>query len=111
MNHFQSRKTDTQNVEVVILNQGEDTTFEEDLAQDVLEMITVFSARLYGRRSRKNRKLRDGCQKPKTTARRGWMGGVGVGNALDGRKGRRSQTAQGADQAMAAVVSQPVAQG
>ena len=36
------------NVEVVILNQGEDTTFEEDLAQDVLEIITVFSARLYG---------------------------------------------------------------
>ena len=39
------------NVEVVILNQGEDTTFEEDLAQDVLEIITVFSARLYGSRS------------------------------------------------------------
>ena len=34
------------NVEVVILNQGEDTTFEEDLAKDVLEIITVFSARL-----------------------------------------------------------------
>ena len=28
-------------VEVVILNQGEDTTFEEDLAKDVLEIITV----------------------------------------------------------------------
>ncbi len=46
-------------VEVVILNQGEDTTFEEDLANDVLEIITVFSARLYGSRSRKNRKLLD----------------------------------------------------
>lgn len=34
------------NVEVVILNQGEDTTFEEDLAKDVLEIITLFSARL-----------------------------------------------------------------
>jgi len=44
-------------VEVVILNQGEDTTFEEDLAKDVLEIITVFSARLYGSRSRKNQKL------------------------------------------------------
>ena len=44
-------------VEVVILNQGEDTTFEEDLAKDVLEIITVFSARLYGPRSRKNKKL------------------------------------------------------
>ncbi len=44
-------------VEVVILNLGEDTTFEEDLAKDVLEIITVFSARLYGSRSRKNQKL------------------------------------------------------
>jgi len=44
-------------VEVVIINQGEDTTFEEDLAADVLEIITVFSARLYGSRSKKNKKL------------------------------------------------------
>lgn len=51
------------NVEVVILNQGEDTTFEEDLAKDVLEIITVFSARLYGSRSRKNQKLLDGVKK------------------------------------------------
>ena len=50
------------NVEVVILNQGEDTTFEEDLAKDVLEVITVFSARLYGSRSRKNQKLLDGVK-------------------------------------------------
>lgn len=54
-------------VEVVILNQGElnqgeDTTFEEDLAQDVLEMITVFSARLYGSGSHKNRKMLDGIK-------------------------------------------------
>ena len=45
------------NVQVVIINQGEDTSFEEDLAKDVLEIITVFSARLYGSRSRKNQKL------------------------------------------------------
>ncbi|MDY0397963.1 MAG: IS607 family transposase [Desulfuromonas thiophila] len=49
-------------VEVVILNQGEDTTFEEDLAKDVLEIITVFSARLYGSRSRKNQKLLEGVK-------------------------------------------------
>ncbi|MDV7397739.1 IS607 family transposase, partial [Arthrospira platensis SPKY1] len=46
-------------VEVLILNKGDDTTFEEDLAKDVLEIITVFSARLYGSRSRKNQKLLD----------------------------------------------------
>ena len=49
-------------VEVVILNQGEDTSFEEDLAKDVLEIITVFSARLYGSRSRKNQQLLDGVK-------------------------------------------------
>jgi predicted site-specific integrase-resolvase len=51
------------NVEVLVLNQGEDTTFEEDLARDVLEIITVFSARLYGSRSRKNQKLLDGVKR------------------------------------------------
>ena len=50
-------------VEVVILNQGENTTFEEDGAKDVLEIMTVFSARLYGNRSRKNQKLLDGVKK------------------------------------------------
>jgi putative resolvase len=50
-------------VEVVIINLGEDSTFEEDLAKDVLEIITVFSARLYGSRSRKNQKLIDGMTK------------------------------------------------
>jgi len=54
---------EAKNVEVVILNQGEDTTFEEDLAKDVLEIITLFSARLYGVRSRKNQKLIDGVKK------------------------------------------------
>ncbi|GAB6068742.1 hypothetical protein JCM13664_20630 [Methylothermus subterraneus] len=45
---------EAKNVKVVILNQGEETSFEEDLAKDVLEIITVFSARLYGSRSCKN---------------------------------------------------------
>jgi excisionase family DNA binding protein len=53
---------EAKNVEVVIINQGEDTTFEEDLAKDVLEIITVFSARLYGSRSHKNQKLLDGVK-------------------------------------------------
>ena len=44
-------------VEIVILNQGEDASFEQDLANDVLEIITVCSARLYGARSQKNKKL------------------------------------------------------
>jgi len=51
---------EARSVEVVILNQGEDTSFEEDLARDVFEIITVFSARLYGARSRKNAKMLQG---------------------------------------------------
>lgn len=43
--------------EVVIINRTEDSSFEEDLANDVLEIITVFSARLYGSRSHKNKKI------------------------------------------------------
>ena len=46
-------------IEVVIINKGDEVSFEEELAQDVLEIITVFSARLYGSRSRKNKKLVD----------------------------------------------------
>lgn len=49
-------------VEIVILNQSEDSTFEEDLAKDVLEIITIFSARLYGSRSHKNKKLLEKMQ-------------------------------------------------
>ena len=45
-------------VEVVIINRGEEkASFEEDLAKDVLEIATIFSARLYGSRSGKNRKI------------------------------------------------------
>jgi predicted site-specific integrase-resolvase len=43
--------------EVVIINQGEDSSFEEDLAKDVLEIIEVFGARLYGSRSHKAKQM------------------------------------------------------
>lgn len=46
-------------IEVVVINKTEASTFEDDLVQDVLEIITVFSARLYGARSRKNKNLLD----------------------------------------------------
>ena len=49
---------EAKNVEVIIINKGdENIKFEEELAKDVLEIITVFSARLYGSRSNKNKKL------------------------------------------------------
>jgi putative resolvase len=46
-----------QGIEIVIIHQGDQPAFEEELAQDVLEIITVFSARLYGSRSEKHRAL------------------------------------------------------
>ena len=46
-----------QGIEIVIIHKGEQPSFEEELAKDVLEIITVFSARLYGSRSHKNKKL------------------------------------------------------
>lgn len=51
-------------VEVIIINKGEENVrFEEELAKDVLEIITVFSVRLYGSRSNKNKKLLEDVNK------------------------------------------------
>lgn len=44
-------------VEVVILNEDEQKSYEEELVEDVLSIITVFSAKLYGGRSHKNKKI------------------------------------------------------
>ena len=46
-----------QGIEIVIIHQGGRPRFEEEPAQDVLEIIAVLSARLYGSRSKKHRKL------------------------------------------------------
>ena len=48
-----------QGIEIVIIHAGEQPSFEDELAQDVLEIITVFSARLYGARSGKHQRLLD----------------------------------------------------
>ena len=47
---------------MVTINRGDQPSFEgagqpEELAQDALEIITVFSVRLYGSRSRKYQQL------------------------------------------------------
>lgn len=54
---------ETKGVEVVIINKGDDETFEEDLATDILEIMTMFSARLYGTKSKKNKEILDGVVK------------------------------------------------
>jgi len=54
---------ESKNVEVLILNKGEETTFEEDLPKDILEIMTVFSERLYGSRSHKSKKIIENMKK------------------------------------------------
>ena len=52
------------NTEVIIINQSkEEVSFEQELATDMIELVTVFSARLYGSRSKKNKKLIDNVAK------------------------------------------------
>ena len=46
-------------VEIQILDEDKNLTDEQVLAFDVLEIITVFSARLYGKRSHQNKKRVD----------------------------------------------------
>jgi predicted site-specific integrase-resolvase len=48
------------NTEVVIINAGASSSHEEELAADVLEILAVFSARMYGARSRRDKALLDG---------------------------------------------------
>jgi putative resolvase len=50
-------------IEIIIINKSDEPSFEEELSADVLEIITVFSARLYGSRSRKNKVLIENLEK------------------------------------------------
>ena len=45
------------NIEVIILNSDTEESFEKTLCNDIISIITVFSAKLYGKRSHKNQKL------------------------------------------------------
>ena len=46
-------------VKIEVINLTEDKTYEEELVEDVLSVITVFSAKLYGSRSHKTKKIID----------------------------------------------------
>jgi predicted site-specific integrase-resolvase len=48
--HFGTRIT-------ILMSDERVATFEEELAKDLITIITVFSSRLYGKRSHKNKKL------------------------------------------------------
>ncbi|WP_026135096.1 hypothetical protein, partial [Scytonema hofmannii] len=42
------------NTEIIILNKPMDIQPEQEMCEDIMAAIAVFSARLYGRRSRRN---------------------------------------------------------
>lgn len=44
-------------IEVVVIHENEKVGFEHELAADLIEIITVFSGRLYGRRSHRSKKM------------------------------------------------------
>jgi len=45
-----------QGIRVTVIEETAETSYEQQLSADVIELMTVFSARLYGRRSHQNRK-------------------------------------------------------
>jgi putative resolvase len=48
---------------VIVHNESEVVTFEQELCKDVITLMTVFSARLYGKRSHQNRNKNKQIQK------------------------------------------------
>ncbi len=51
------------NCEIEIINETESKTFENELVEDLISLVTVFSAKLYGSRSHKNKNLIDKVKK------------------------------------------------
>jgi predicted site-specific integrase-resolvase len=42
-----------------VINHTEDKTYEQELVDDVLSIITIFSSKLYGSRSHKVKKIQE----------------------------------------------------
>lgn len=76
-----------QGIEIVIIHKGDQPSFEEELSKDVLEIITVFSARLYGSRGHKNKKLLEDLNRVVT--------GVNNGNHSESQNRTESEQSAG----------------
>lgn len=46
------------NVEIITINSREEKSFEYQLAEDVLSILTVYSSRIYGKRSQQKRVIK-----------------------------------------------------
>ena len=64
-------------IEVVIINKSEPPSFEEELTSDVMEIMTVFCAKLYGRRSHKSKKMAQEIEKIVSEAEQKQKGNLG----------------------------------
>jgi len=50
-------------VEIVVVSSDESKTFQQEMVEDILSILTVFSAKLYGSRSHKNKKITEHLKK------------------------------------------------
>ena len=46
---------DKQNINIVIIETNKETSFEYELSKNIIEIMTVFCAKLYGSRANKNK--------------------------------------------------------
>ncbi len=68
-------------IEVVIINKGKQPSFEEELTRDVMEIMTVFCAKLYGRRSHTSKKMAEEIDKIVNDAQLQMQSNFGANNA------------------------------
>jgi len=54
------------NVEIIVINKSEDKTDEQEMIEDIMNIIHVFSCRMNGKRSHINKKIVDSLQKDLT---------------------------------------------
>ena len=68
-------------IEVVIINKSKQPSFEEELTRDVMEILTVFCAKLYGRRSHTSKKMAEEIDKIVNDAQLQMQSNFGANNA------------------------------
>ncbi len=68
-------------IEVVIINKSKRPSFEEELTRDVMEIMTVFCAKLYGRRSHTSKKMAEEIDKIVNDEQLQMQSNFGVNNA------------------------------
>ena len=50
-------------VEIIIVSQSENKTFQQEMVEDIMSILRIFSAKLYGNRSHKNKKITECVKK------------------------------------------------